>query len=74
MLEIVLTLLSLSCLVAGVSLIAILAIIFYPCHAFLRYASLILKSTRHPEVTTVEPEKKIEPTVEESPVIIKKEK
>lgn len=69
MLEIVLTLLSLSCLVAGVSLIAILAIIFYPCHAFLRYASLILKSTRHPD----EAVKKIEPVVEESPVIVKKD-
>jgi hypothetical protein len=74
MLEIVLTLLSLSCLVAGVTLIAVLAIVFYPCHAFLRYSSLILKSTRHPGVTTIEPEKKVEPTVEESPVIIKKEK
>ena len=69
MLEIVLTLLSLSCLVAGVSLIAILAMIFYPCHAFLRYASLILKSTRHPEESV----KKIEPVVEESPVIVKKD-
>ena len=75
MLEIVLTLLSLSCLIVGVALIATLAIIFYPCHAFLRYASLVLKSTRHPEVTPVEPEKKIEPVIEESPVIIiKKEK
>ena len=46
MLEIVLTLLSLSCLVIGVSLIAVLAMVFYPCHAFLRYSSLILKSTR----------------------------
>ena len=33
MLEIVLTLLSLCCLVAGVALIAVLAIVFYPCHA-----------------------------------------
>jgi hypothetical protein len=69
MLEIVLTLLSLSCLVIGVSLIAVLAMVFYPCHAFLRYSSLILKSTRHPEESV----KKIEPVVEESPVIIKKD-
>ena len=73
MLEIVLTLLSLSCLVAGVALIASLAMIFYPCHAFLRYSSLILKSTRHPESSLQEPEKKIEPTIEESPVIIKRD-
>lgn len=73
MLEIVLTLLSLSCLVVGVSLIAVLAMVFYPCHAFLCYSSLILKSTRHPESTQLTLEKKVEPTVEESPVVIKKD-
>jgi hypothetical protein len=73
MLEIVLTLLSLSCLVIGVSLIAVLAMVFYPCHAFLRYSSLILKSTRHPESTQSPPEKKVEPIIEESPIIIKKD-
>ena len=69
MLEIVLTLLSLSCLIVGVSLIATLAIVFYPCHAFLRYASLLVKNTRNPapELST----EKVEP-VTESPVIIKK--
>jgi uncharacterized membrane protein len=70
MLEIVLTLLSLSCLIVGVALIAALAVVFYPCHAFLRYASLLTKNTRHP----AEVESKVEPVVEESPVIIKKEK
>ena len=73
MLEIVLTLLSLSCLVAGVALIASLAMVFYPCHAFLRYSSLILKSTRHPETSQINIEKKVEPIIEESPVIIKKD-
>jgi hypothetical protein len=73
MLEIILTLLSLSCLVVGVSLIAVLAIVFYPCHAFLRYSSLIVKSTRHPESSQLSLEKKVEPTVEEFPVVIKKD-
>lgn len=76
MLEIVLTLLSLSCLIVGVSLIATLAIVFYPCHAFLSYASFVLKSTRNPssEATPEKVETKVEPVMEESPVIIKKEK
>jgi hypothetical protein len=72
MLEIVLTLLSLSCLIVGVSLIATLAILFYPCHAFLRYGSLLLKNTRNP--TPEAAPEKVEPVIEESPVIIKKEK
>lgn len=73
MLEIVLTLLALSCLVVGVALIASLAIVFYPCHAFLQYVSMVLRNVKNPQSESV-PEK-VEPRViEESPVIIKKEK
>ena len=73
MLEISLTLFSLSCLLMGVGLIAALAIVFYPLHAVLQYSALLIKNTRHPpqDIPTLNEEIK---THEESPVIIKKEK
>lgn len=67
MLEIIFTLFSLSCLVVGVSLIASLAVLFYPCHGFLRYVSLTLKNIKHPASDSVTKDK-----VDETPVIIKK--
>jgi hypothetical protein len=67
MLEIVLTIFSLTCLVFGVSLIALLAVVFYPCHAFLRYTALILKNIKNPAEPNVK-----EKVIDESPVIIKK--
>lgn len=67
MLEIILTLFSVTCLIIGVSLIAILAIVFYPCFGFLRYVSLTLKNIRHPGLDSTAKEKS-----DESPVIIKK--
>ena len=67
MLEIVLTLFSLTCLVMGVSLVAALAIVFYPCHAFVRYTSLVLRNIRNPAMDA--PKEKVN---DESPVIIKK--
>lgn len=63
MLEIVLTLFALACLTIGVSLVACLAIVFYPFHAVLRYASLLLKNTRNPQPDLL--------LKEEAPVIIK---
>ena len=65
MLEVVLTLFSLLCLIAGVSLVASLAIVFYPCYAFIRYTSLVLRNIRAPEPIK-------EKAIDESPVIIKK--
>jgi hypothetical protein len=74
MLEIVLTLFALSCLVIGVSLVATLAIVFYPFYAILRYSSLLLKNTRHPQSEMLETKEKVPPTLgNESPVIIKKD-
>jgi len=67
MLEIVLTLFALGCLVTGVSLVAGLAIVFYPCHGFVKYSSLVLRNIRTPEPTIKEK------TPEESPIIIKKD-
>lgn len=72
MLEVMLTLFALACLVIGVTLIAALAIIFYPWHAFLRYSSLVLKNTRNP-VEPISYKEKVQPILDESPVIIKKE-
>ena len=66
MLEIVLTIFALACLVTGVSLVACLAIIFYPCHGFVRYSSLVLRNIRAPEPIIKEKE------LSEAPVIIKK--
>ena len=67
MLEIVLTLFALACLVLGVSLIASLAVVFYPCHGFIRYTSLTLRNIKNP---TPEPMTK-ENSNDDSPVIIK---
>ena len=67
MLEIVLTLFALGCLVTGVSLVAGLAIIFYPCHGFVRYTSLVLKNIRAPE-----PPIKEKSPDDNAPIIIKK--
>ena len=72
MLEIVLTLFSLFCLTTGVALVAFLAISFYPCHAVIRYSSLLLKNTRGPQPDTALPKEKIQPTFDD-PVIIKKD-
>jgi len=73
MLEVVVSLFALLCLLLGVSLVAILAVIFYPLHAVLQYSSLLLKNTRNPppEMSTVK--EQVSPHAE-SPVIIKKEK
>lgn len=70
MLEIVLTLFSLSCLTFGVTLVAGLAVIFYPCHAVIKYSELVLRNTRGPQPTDVPILK--EKISDESPVIIKK--
>ena len=70
MLEITLTIFALTCLVFGVSLIASLAVIFYPCHGFLRYTALTLKNIKHP--TTESNVKDKSQSNAESPVIIKK--
>jgi len=67
MLEIVLTIFALSCLVIGVGLIAFLAIIFYPCHGFIRYSSLVLKNIKGPDT----PLKEQVPN--ETPTIIRKD-
>lgn len=71
-LEITLTLFSLMCLILGVSLVAVLSIVFYPCYATLRYIALLLKNTRHPQNEVPELRDEVKTTVE-SPVIIKKE-
>ncbi len=77
MLEIILTVFSLLCLVGGVSLIACLAIAFYPLEALLKYSSLLLSNTRNPNPDLIIPNKeKIPPVIddEENPKIVKKEK
>jgi len=72
MLEITVTLFSLACLTTGVSLIAILSIIFYPLHTVLTYASLLLKNTRNPPNDQLLSKEKNE-TVIETPIIIKQD-
>lgn len=72
MLEITLTLFSLSCLIIGVGLVAILAIIFFPLYAVLQYLALILKNTRNPQSDILTLKEQLNQNTE-SPVIIKKE-
>lgn len=69
MLEISMTLFAIVCLLTGLTLIAILAMTFYPCHAFLRYSSLMLKNIKTPQAEVINKEKTQD---NESPVIIKK--
>lgn len=69
MLEISMTLFAIVCLLTGLTLIAILAMTFYPCHAFLRYTSLMLKNIKTPQAENINKEKNQD---NESPVIIKK--
>jgi hypothetical protein len=73
MLEIALTLFALSCLVVGVSMVAFLAIVFYPLHAIISYSSLLLKNTRNPQNDQLLVKDKISPVMDEQPVIIKKD-
>lgn len=70
MLEIVLTLFALACLVLGVSLIATMAVVFYPCHGFIRYTSLTLKNIKNPSAELIGKEKP-DSDINEPPVIIK---
>lgn len=67
MLEIVLTLFALGCLVIGVSLIASLAIVFYPCYGFVTYTSLVLRNIKAPESSAKEK------LPDEQPVIVKRD-
>lgn len=69
MLEISMTLFAIVCLLTGLTLIAILAMTFYPCHAFLRYSSLMLKNIKTPQAEIINKEKTQD---SQSPVIIKK--
>lgn len=73
MLEITFSIFALVCLILGVSLVASLAIIFYPCYAVVRYASFVLKNTRNPssDIPTLQDQIQAQ---EEAPVIMKKEK
>ncbi|CAB4133170.1 hypothetical protein UFOVP257_63 [uncultured Caudovirales phage] len=73
MLEIALTLFALSGLVVGVSLVASLAIVFYPLHAIISYSSLLLKNTRNPQQDHFLFKEKIPPIIDEQPTIIKKD-
>lgn len=70
MLEISMTLFAIVCLLTGLTLVAILAVTFYPCHAFLRYTSLMLKNIKTPQAENINKEKTSDNN--ESPVIIKK--
>ncbi len=72
MLEITVTLFALACMTIGVSLIASLAIVFYPFHAVLSYAALVLKNTRNPQNDQLLVKENNE-AVAENPVIIKKD-
>lgn len=65
MLEIILTIFALACLVVGVGLVAVLAVIFYPCHGFYRYSYLVLKNIKSHEP--------IREKITETPIIIKKD-
>jgi hypothetical protein len=71
MLEIVMTLFVLLCLLTGISLVASLAIVFYPCYAFLQYTSVVHKTIRHPAVEPTLKEK-AQDSIDDAPVIIKK--
>jgi len=73
MLEIVFVLYTLICLTSGVILISILAVLFYPCHAFLRYTSLILRNIKSPPPEPVIKDNIQSTFTEKSPVIIKKD-
>lgn len=73
-LEIVFTLFGISCLILGIALTAILAIIFYPFHGLLTAMALLLRSTNddnHLMQTTTTLD---ELTNNSSPVIIKTDK
>lgn len=69
MLEISMTFFAIVCLLTGLTLIAILAITFYPCHAFLRYSSLFLKTIKTPQAEIINKEKIYD---SKSQIIIKK--
>lgn len=49
LLEITLTVFSLGCLLAGIVLITVMAIVFYPFHAVTRFGSLLVSGTRNPD-------------------------
>ena len=71
MLEVTFTLFALICLISGVGLVAILAIIFYPLHALLNYVCFVFKNIRSPqsEISTVT--ERLPFVSNSSPVIIK---
>lgn len=50
--EIVLTVFSLCCLMTGIALITVMAIVFYPLHAIARFGSLLVRGTRDPTNTS----------------------
>lgn len=70
MLEIVFIMFSLICLIAGISLIASLAVGVYPLYAILQYSSLLIKNTRNPPAELPVLKEKIS-SLSESAVIIK---
>lgn len=68
-LEIIFIMFSLLCLIAGISLIAVLAVGVYPLYAILQYSSLLVKNTRNPPVESLVLNDKIPSS--DSAVIIK---
>lgn len=73
MLEVVITLFMLVCITSGIVLVATLAIVSYPFMALLTFSAKLLFYTRHPQL---DPETKewADPILNDSPVIVKKEK
>ena len=72
MLEITFTLFSLVCLIVGVSLVATLAVCFYPLHALLNYVLYIFKNTKNPQPEIPVVNDRLPPYSDTQPVIIKK--
>ena len=72
MLEISMTIFGIGVLTAGVALVALLALMFYPLAAFLNFGALIIKNTKNPVDETTTVKSKIPPVMEEQPVILKK--
>ena len=68
-LEIIFIMFSLICLIAGISLIAVLAIGVYPLYAILQYSSLLIKNTRNPPAESLVSNDKLPSS--DSAVIIK---
>lgn len=72
MLEVTFTLFSLVCLIVGVSLVAILAVFFYPLHALLNYFCYIFKNTKNPQPEIPTINERLPSDLDSQPVIIKK--